>query len=98
MITQSITSTDIKPQIYQLVDQLHPDKLSDLLRFLEEVLKIINTHIVNNTKFNQHRQLPQTGPPSLKFPGMFKDDPNWEEFQAAIAEYRREVDATSVML
>lgn len=31
--------------------------------------------------------------PLLKFAGMFKDDPNYEEFLAEIEAYRREVDA-----
>jgi hypothetical protein len=29
---------------------------------------------------------------------MFADDPNWEEFQEAIAESRREIDATEGVL
>lgn len=30
--------------------------------------------------------------PWLRDAGIFKDDPTWDEFQAAIAEYRREID------
>jgi predicted RNase H-like HicB family nuclease len=31
--------------------------------------------------------------PMSKLAGIFKDDPQWDEFQAAIASYRQEVDA-----
>jgi predicted RNase H-like HicB family nuclease len=31
--------------------------------------------------------------PWLKVFGMFKDDPTWDDFQASIEEYRRELDA-----
>jgi predicted RNase H-like HicB family nuclease len=31
--------------------------------------------------------------PWLKIIGMFKDDPTWDDFQASIEEYRRELDA-----
>lgn len=36
--------------------------------------------------------------PWMKFAGMFADDPDWDEYQAAIAEYRREVDADEAVL
>ncbi len=35
----------------------------------------------------------QADNPWLKILGMFKDDPTWDDFQASIAEYRRELDA-----
>jgi predicted RNase H-like HicB family nuclease len=37
----------------------------------------------------------QTQPdnPWLKIAGKYKDDPTWDDFQANIAEYRRELDA-----
>jgi hypothetical protein len=35
----------------------------------------------------------QTDNPWLKIAGKYKDDPTWEEFQAYIQEYRRELDA-----
>jgi hypothetical protein len=31
--------------------------------------------------------------PWLERAGLFRDDPHWDEFQEAIADYRREVDA-----
>jgi predicted RNase H-like HicB family nuclease len=34
----------------------------------------------------------QADNPWLKVIGMFKDDPTWDDFQASIAEYRRELD------
>ncbi len=35
----------------------------------------------------------QADNPWLKICGRFKDDPTWDDFQASIAEYRRELDA-----
>ncbi len=35
----------------------------------------------------------QADNPWLKVFGMFKDDPTWDDFQASIQEYRRELDA-----
>ncbi len=32
--------------------------------------------------------------PWLKFAGMFADDPDWEEFQESIRQYREEIDRT----
>jgi predicted RNase H-like HicB family nuclease len=36
--------------------------------------------------------LPETAHPLAPFAGMFKDDPLFDEWQAAIAEYRQQVD------
>ncbi len=36
--------------------------------------------------------LEPTGHPWLKFAGMFADDPDWEEFQESIQQYREELD------
>jgi len=87
-------ATEMKEHIYQIVDQFPTDRLADLSRFLEQRLKTINTNVVNEAA----NQSPLTEHPSLKFAGIFKDDPNWDEFQAAIAESRREVDATDGVL
>jgi predicted RNase H-like HicB family nuclease len=43
---------------------------------------------------NPPRTRPMEQPnPWLERAGLFRDDPHWDEFQEAIADYRREVDA-----
>ncbi|MEK8019502.1 MAG: hypothetical protein VSS75_021730 [Candidatus Parabeggiatoa sp.] len=79
-----------KQYTHQLIDQFPSNRLPEISLFLEQLLKVVNGDSVNQAS------LSSSSPPEhpwLKFAGMFKDDPNWDEFQAAIAEYRREVDA-----
>jgi hypothetical protein len=91
------TIDDLKPQIYQLIEQLPPAQLPELKGFIETGFN--NTYTgVGSDAAPSFPTPTQTEHPWLKFAGMFEDDPDWEEFQAAIAEYRREVDATEGVL
>lgn len=48
--------------------------------------KLINIEIVNDVPV-------ETDNPWLRLAGKYADDPTWDEYQANIAEYRRELDA-----
>lgn len=48
--------------------------------------KLINVEIVNGVPAEADN-------PWLKLAGKYADDPTWDEYQANIAEYRRELDA-----
>lgn len=96
MNVQIVTPVDLKQQIHQVVEQLPEEQLSNLLHFSETLLNGNRVNGVNGTVGDQSQlinQSPQTEHPWMKFAGMFEHDPDWDEFQEAIAEYRREVDA-----
>lgn len=87
--------TRLKQQIHQLVEQLPVEALPDMLHFSEQ---LTNGSQVNGSNGATPVQWPvskqaETKHPWMKFAGMFKDDPYWDEFKEAIAEYRREIDA-----
>ena len=87
--------TELKQQIHQLVEQLPVEALPDMLHFSA---KLLNGSQVNGSNGATPIQSPvskqaETKHPWMQFAGMFKDDPYWDEFQEAIAEYRREIDA-----
>jgi len=86
-----------KQHIYKLIDSFPPERLAEISLFLEQLLKIIN--IANHSGQNvSNPLLPNKEHPWLKFAGMFDNDPDWEEFQAAIEENRRELDNTKGVL
>lgn len=94
MNTHSLTTTDLKRQVHQIIEQLPPEQLFTLLHFSAGLLH--PTHALleeNNSAFTPSNLPTPTEHPWLKFAGMSQDDPDWEEFQAAIAEYRCEIDA-----
>jgi hypothetical protein len=94
MNTHSLTTTDLKQQVHQIVEQLPLEQLPALLHFSEGLLH--PTHVIlggKDSAFTPSNLPTPTEHPWLKFAGMSQDDQDWEEFQAAIAEYRREVDA-----
>jgi len=94
MNTPSLTTTDLKQQVHQIVEQLPPEQLPTLLHFSEGLLHPSQALLGENESAYTSPNLPTpTAHPWLKFAGMSQDDQDWEEFQAAIAEYRREVDA-----
>jgi hypothetical protein len=82
------TSPFIKEHTHQLLDQFSSDRLPEISLFLEQLLKVVNS--VNQSTLPNSLQEEN---PWIKFSGMFADDPDWEEFQVAIAENRRELDA-----
>ena len=49
-------------------------------------------------KIEVDQELPGTAQddPWLRFAGMWKDDPSWDEFQEEVAKYRAEIDAKFV--
>jgi hypothetical protein len=91
-LSKTTLAPDTKQHIYQLIEQLPLEQLPELLRLIKTQNHDTNTSVENDSvpKFTQSQL---TKHPSLKFAGVFKDDPNWKEFQTAIASYRREVDA-----
>ena len=59
---------------------------SELAHRLQK-MKVVTVEVETPTE----QPPPITGNPWLDSFGIFKDDPTWDEFQANIAEYRREV-------
>jgi hypothetical protein len=90
MTTQVSTFTQ---QTHQLLDQFPSDRLPEISLFLEQLLKIVKTNVVN-----QSVSSPSKEHPWLQFAGMYGDDFDWDTFQAGIDEYRREVDAKEEVL
>jgi hypothetical protein len=93
MTTQPPPQIARKQQIYQLIDSFPQERLAEISLFLEQLLKVMNTNVVNQSdEKNSNPSQSEQEHPWLKFAGMFADDPDWEEFQAAIEENRRELD------
>ncbi|MEN8219124.1 MAG: hypothetical protein ABFS56_22715 [Pseudomonadota bacterium] len=92
MTVQHLAISDLKTDIYKSLEQLTPDRLADLSLFLEQLLKIINAYIVNDSEFTQSYQLLQAEQPWLKYTAILKESPNWDEFLEILAEARREED------
>lgn len=90
MTEQHPPLTDIKLHIYQVIDQFPTENLPEVSRFLEHILKMVNTSIVNQSASNSPNQPPQTEQPWLKYTSILKDSPNWDEFLEMITENRRE--------
>jgi hypothetical protein len=84
-------STFTKQQTHQLLDQFPSDRLSEISLFLEQLLKVVNSHVVNQSA--SERSLPTEEHPWLKFAGMYGEDFDWQTFQAGIDDYRSEIDA-----
>ncbi len=89
MTTKSIAIHDIKNNIYKIVDKFPPERLPEIGLFLEQLLKVIN----NSTEAKSVKLLSSEENSWKKFAGMFKDDPDWEDFQNAMKE-NREHDTT----
>jgi hypothetical protein len=85
MTTKSIAINDIKNNIYKIVDQFPPERLPEIGLFLEQLLLVINN---STTETKPVKLLPPEENPWQKFAGMFKDDPDWENFQNAMKENR----------
>lgn len=60
---------------------------------LEELQRSIQERFSNAEITQLEVQVPSTEHPWMKFAGMFKDDPYWDEFLEDMAAYRRELDA-----
>jgi len=91
MTTQPPKLTELKPHIFQLIDQFPLEKLPEVSNFLELLLKF--SHTSDDVKLNQPNQSPPTEEqPWLKYTTILKDSPNWDEFLETMAENRREED------
>ena len=94
MTTQ--VSTFTKQHTHQLLDQFPSDRLSEISLFLEQLLKVVNSNVINQSASSP--SLPTEEHPWLKFAGMYGDDFDWKTFQTGIDEYRREIDAKEGVL
>ena len=94
MTTETITPPNLKMEIYQLIENLPDEKLPEVLGFLKVLHKISYDPMTAEAMPNQSSATNEASPehPWMKFAGMFADDEDWDEFQAAMAEYRRELD------
>lgn len=71
---------------YQVFAQTREEALNNLH-------ELVNTRLKNIEIVTQEIAAPKTEHPWMKFAGMFKDDPMFDEVLAHIEEYRRELDA-----
>lgn len=97
MNVQTVTPIDVKQQIHQVVEQLPEEQLPDLLLLSQALLNgnsVNGANGVNGTVGNQSPSAQEFPPdqPWLPYVEILANDPDWDEFQEAIAEYRREVD------
>lgn len=96
MNVQTITPVDLKQQIHQVVEQLPEEQLPDMLHFSETLLNGNRVNGVNGAngagpvQSQLANQTLETEHPWMKFAGVFKDDPDWDEFLECLAEVRRE--------
>lgn len=60
---------------------------------LEALQQIIQQQFAHAEVVQLEVELPSAEHPWMKFAGMFKDDPYWDEFLDDIAAYRHELDA-----
>lgn len=60
---------------------------------LENLRQSIQQRFANAEIAQLEVQIPSAEHPWMKFAGMFKDDPYWNEFLDDMATYRRELDA-----
>ena len=93
MITQPLKLTELKPHIFQLIEQFPLENLPEVSNFLELLLKFSLSK--DDVKLNQPNQASLIEEqPWLKYTSVLKDSPNWEEFLEAMAENRREEEKT----
>jgi len=59
---------------------------------LEQLRKLVTARLQNTEIASLEIDLPKPEHPWMKFAGMFKDDPDFEEVLADIAAYRHELD------
>jgi predicted secreted protein len=60
---------------------------------INHLRELVNTRLQNVEIITQEIELPKTEHPWMKFAGMFKDDPQFDDMLADIEAYRRELDA-----
>ncbi len=98
MNTPSLTTTDLKQQVHQIVEQLPPEQLPTLLHFSEGLLQPGQTILgKNNSTFGpSHRSTPGEHP-WLKYAEILKESTDWDEFLEALAEVRREDNRVEVI-
>lgn len=62
---------------------------------LNKLRQLLTSRLQNKEIVSLDIEIPQSQHPWLKFAGMFKDDPDFEDVLADIEAYRREVDENS---
>jgi hypothetical protein len=95
MTLQTLSVTNLKQQIYLLVDRLPPEQLPRLLHFIEQWLEQDNRSETNGATLNlpsTSRELSEADQPWLRYTAKLKDSPNWDKFLEALAETRHAVD------
>jgi len=97
MSVQTVTPIDLKQQIHQVVEQLPEEQLPNLLHFSKTLLNGKSANEVNgvNGSVGDQSSLAQEFPPDqpwLPYVEILANSPHWDEFDEAIAEYRREID------
>jgi predicted RNase H-like HicB family nuclease len=60
---------------------------------LEKLRQLLTTKVENAEIVSLEIDFPQAEHPWMKFAGMFKDDPDFDDFLADIEAYRKEIDA-----
>jgi predicted RNase H-like HicB family nuclease len=63
---------------------------------LNKLRQLLTSRLPNTEIVSLEIEIPQSEHPWLKFAGMFKDDPDFEDVLADIEAYRREVDQNSL--
>ncbi len=91
MDTPSLTTTHLKQQIHQLIEQLPPEQLPTLLHFSEGLLQPGQTILGRDNSTFTSSQPPALGEhPWLKYAEILNESTDWDEFLEALAEIRRE--------
>jgi hypothetical protein len=92
-MTEHYLPLTVKSHIYQILEQFPLDRLPEISLFLEQLLKVVNSSVVNPSASSlscPSNSSPQTEQPWLKYTAVLKDSPNWDEFLEVINENRRE--------
>jgi len=98
MNTPSLTTTDLKQQVYQLIEQMPPEQLPTLLHFFEGLLQPGPTIPGKNNSTFSPSQLSTLGEhPWLKYAEILNESTDWDEFLDALAEIRREDNQVEVV-
>jgi hypothetical protein len=98
MNTPSLTTTDLKQQVHQIIEQLPPEQLPTLLHFSEGLLQPGQTILgKNNSTFSPSHLSTPGEHPWLKYAEILNESTDWDEFLEALAEIRREDNQVEVV-
>lgn len=65
---------------------------SDRQSALDDLQELMSSNLIGSEVISLEIELPKRQNPWLKIAGKYKDDPNFEQMLASIAEYRHEKD------